>query len=141
MRKVPPLPEQIRLRTGDRARIEVCTDRAGFLTVFNVGPTGDLILLHPDDNPLLTGSSPPVEPNRPLQIADIEMKPPAGRERLFAVWSRHPLPLRFDLLHSLVLATSDMKRVQQSVQDLGPEDWHAVTLELDHAPPQYRATR
>ena len=27
-----------------------------------------------------------------------------------------------------------MKRVQQSVQQLRPEDWHAVVLELDHGP-------
>jgi hypothetical protein len=30
------------------------------------------------------------------------------------------------------VATRDMKRVQQSVQQLRPEDWHAVVLELDH---------
>ncbi len=73
------------------------------------------------------------------------MTPPAGRERLFAVWTRQPLSLRLDQLHSLVerkngdspasrpyVATRDMKRVQQSVQQLRPEDWHAVVLELDH---------
>ena len=72
--------------------------------------------------------------------------PPAGPERLFAVWTRQPLSLRLDQLHSLVerknedspasrpyVATRDMKRVQQSVQQLRPEDWHAVVLELDHA--------
>ena len=66
------------------------------------------------------------------------MTPPAGRERLFAVWTRQPLSLRLDQLHSLVerkngdspasrpyVATRDMKRVQQSVQQLRPEDWHA----------------
>ena len=73
------------------------------------------------------------------------MTPPAGRERLFAVWTRQPFSLRLDQLHSLVerkdgdspasrpyVATRDMKRVQQSVQQLRPEDWHAVVLELDH---------
>ena len=40
MKKVPPSPDQVRLRTGDRVRIEVGSDRPGFLTVFNVGPTG-----------------------------------------------------------------------------------------------------
>jgi hypothetical protein len=53
------------------------------------------------------------------------------------------LPLRPDGLPSLVgqgaepvsrpyKATRDMKRVQQSVQQLRPEDWYAVVLELDH---------
>jgi hypothetical protein len=64
---------------------------------------------------------------------------------LFVVWTRQPLSLRLDQLHSLVerkngdspasrpyVATRDMKRVQQSVQQLKPEDWHAVLLELDH---------
>jgi RNA polymerase sigma factor (sigma-70 family) len=147
MRKVPPPPEQSRLRTGDRVRIEVCTDRAGFLTVFNVGPTGDLNVLHPDGDPLLTNPPRPIEPNQPLHIADIEMSPPAGRERLFAVWRRQPLPLGLDQLLSLVgrkaedhpasrpyVATRDMKRFQQSVQQLPPEDLHWVVLELDHVP-------
>ena len=81
-----------------------------------------------------------------MHIVDVEMTPPAGHERLFAVWTRQPLPLRLDQLHSLVerkhgdspasrpyVATRDMKRVQQSVQQLRPEDWHAVVLELDHS--------
>ena len=89
----------------------------------------------------------PIAANRPLHIVDVEMTPPAGRERLFAVWTRQPLSLRLDQLHSLVerkdgdspasrpyVATRDMKRVQQSVQQLRPEDWHAVVLELDHGP-------
>ena len=78
-------------------------------------------------------------------VARVETTPPAGRERLFAVWSRQPLSLYLDQLHSLVegregdspasrpyVATRDMKRVQQSVQQLKPKDWHAVVLELDH---------
>ena len=146
MKKVPPSPDQVRLRTGDHVRIEVGSDRPGFLTVFNVGPTGTLNLLYPDGDSQHARPPPPIEPNRPLHIIDVEMTPPAGRERLFAVWTRQPLPLRLDQLHSLVerkagdtpasrpyVATRDMKRVQQSVQQLRPEDWHAVVLELDHS--------
>ena len=48
MKKVPPSPDQVRLRTGDRVRVEVSANRPGFLTVFNVGPTGNLNLLYPD---------------------------------------------------------------------------------------------
>jgi serine/threonine protein kinase len=145
MKKVPPSPDQVRLRTGDPVRIEVSIDRPGFLTVFNVGPTGSLNLLYPDadtDHPATQ-----VAANQPLHIIDVEMTPPAGPERLIAVWTRQPLSLRLDQLHSLVkrengdsrasrpyVATRDMKRVQQSVQRLKPEDWHAVVLELDHGP-------
>jgi hypothetical protein len=72
------------------------------------------------------------------------MTPPAGTERVVAVWSRAPLSLKE--LRSLTgksiegvshqyMATRDMKRVQESVQDLRPEDWHAVVLELHHVDP------
>jgi serine/threonine protein kinase len=147
MRKVPPPPEKIRLRTGDRVRIEASADRPGFLTVFNVGPTGTLNLLYPDGDPQLINPPLPIKPNQPLHIVDVEMSPPAGRERLFAIWSRQPLPVRVDELSSLVdraatgepesrpyRATRDMKRVQHSVQQLRPEDWHAAVLGLDHGP-------
>jgi serine/threonine protein kinase len=147
MKKVPPNPDQVRLQTRDRVRIEVRIDRPGFLTVFNVGPTGTLNLLYPDGDPHCTSAQRPTEPNQPLHIVDVEMTPPAGRERLFAVWSRQPLSLRIDQLHSLVerrngdsptsrpyVATRDMKRVQQSIQQFPPEDWHAVVIELQHGP-------
>jgi len=145
MKRVPPTPDQFRLRTGERVRVEAVADRAGYLTVFNVGPAGHLNLLYPE---ALSADAPaPAEAHQPLNVSDVEMTPPAGRERLFAVWTRQPLSLRLDQLHSLVepakgdspasrpyVATRDMKRVQQSVQQLRPEDWHAVVLELDHGP-------
>jgi serine/threonine-protein kinase len=142
MKRVPPAPEQVSLRTGDRVRIEVVADRPGYLTVFNVGPTGNLNLLYPDEPRAARPEA--IEANRPVRVADVEMTPPAGRERLFAVWSRDPLPLRLDELHSLTtgaetacsrsyLATRDMKRVQDSVEKLPREDWQAAVLELEHA--------
>jgi hypothetical protein len=74
---------------------------------------------------------------------DVEMTPPAGRERLVAVWTRRPLPLRLEQLPSLVQggvppasrphrATRDMSRVQQSLQGPDRRDRHAIVLELDH---------
>ena len=143
MKRVPRPPDQVHLRTGDLVRVEAVADRPGYLTVFNVGPAGHLNLLFPLT---LSADAPaPVEAHRPLNISDVQMMPPAGRERLFAVWTRQPLSLRLDQLHGLVegenavsppsrpyVATRDMKRVQQSVQQLKPEDWHAVVLELDH---------
>jgi serine/threonine protein kinase len=143
MKKVPPSPDQVRLRTGDRVRIEVLADRPGYLTVFNVGPTGTLNLLYPDGDSQPASPPPPIEPNRPLHILDVEMTPPAGRERIFAVWTRRPLPLGLDQLLSLVergdppasrpyRATRDMKRVQQSLKGLDRDDRHAAVLELDH---------
>ena len=145
MKKVPPSPDRVRLRTGDRVRVEVSASRSGFLTVFNVGPTGTLNLLYPEADSRNPAGQ--IAANQPLHIVDVEMTPPTGRERLFAVWTLQPLSLRLDQLHSLLerkpgdtpasrpyVATRDMKRVQQSVQQLRPEDWHGVVLELDHGP-------
>jgi hypothetical protein len=145
MKRVPPPPDQVRLYTGDRVRIEVIVDRPGYVTVFNVGPTGNLNLLYPAD-PTAAAASSAILAHQPLHVQDVEMTPPTGRERLFTVWSRRPLPLRLDQMHSLVeqrvsgpghsrpyVATRDMKRVQQTVQQLEPDEWHAVAIELDHS--------
>src|SRR5262249_12058006 len=129
MKTVPPPPEQVRLRTGDRVRIEVVADRPGYLTVFNVGHTGNLSLLFPDES--LRGvvfAAPIVPANQTVQVLDVEMTPPAGRERLFAVWTRMPPPLALDRLQSLVeptgkkslasrpyVATRDINPVPQSI--------------------------
>jgi serine/threonine protein kinase len=137
MKKVPPPPGQVRLHTGERVRIEVVADREGYLTVFNVGPTGNLNLLYPDGDPQRSAS--PVPAHRPLHVPDIELSPPAGRERLFAVWSRQALPL--DQLAGLAdqsgcskpyRATRDMKRLQQAVHQLQTQDRHVAVVEVDH---------
>ena len=139
MKKVPATPPQVRLRTGDRVRVEVCADRPGYLTVFNVGPTGNLNLLFPAEALQSAGAPRPIEPNQPLHIVDVEMTPPAGRERLFAVWSR--APLRSEQLPGLheqlgpskpYRATRDMKRLQNVVQQLQPETRHVAVVEVDH---------
>jgi serine/threonine-protein kinase len=140
--KVPPPPARAGLRTGDRVRIEVVADRDGFVTVFNVGPTGHLNLLYPDPAPA-GAAPPPLAAHRPLHVLDVALTPPEGDERLFAVWSRVPLPLPLEELVRMVRggrepvsqsyrATRNMERVQASVQQLRPEDWRAVVLELEH---------
>jgi hypothetical protein len=138
MKAVPAPPEMVTLRTGDRVRIEVVASRAGHATVYNVGPTGNLNLLYP---PGATGA--PIEPGRPLHVLDVEMTPPTGVERLFAVWAREPLSLRLDEVHSLVesgeaaapapyRATRDMVRIQEAVRRLDPADWCVAVLEVEH---------
>lgn len=145
LKRVPPAPERINLQTGDRVRIEVTADRPGFVTVFNVGPTGNLNLLYPEAQELQAGQILPA--GQPLHVLDVELTPPAGSERLFALWSRSPLPLRPEELLSLAeqgvvpgsgpyRATRDLVRVSQSVQQTAPLDWQAVVLELEHEPHQ-----
>jgi hypothetical protein len=140
LRRVPKAPDRVQLHTGDHVRLEVAVDRPGYVTVFNVGPTGNLNLLCPAE----PGTEPPLLPaHRPMHLLDVEMTPPAGHERLFALWTRQPLPLRLDELRSLVeeeqsacagayRATRDMVRVRQSLEQIDPRDRHVVVLELDH---------
>jgi serine/threonine-protein kinase len=134
--QVPPGPEQVRLRTGDRIRVRVSANRAGFLTAFNVGPTGNLHMLWPED-PTPRWQ----EADQPIDVLDVAVTPPPGRERLVAAWSRLPLPVS-ELLRLTgdqgegvsrpYLATRDLERVDKSMRQLLREDWHAVVLELDH---------
>jgi hypothetical protein len=136
---VPPEPDRVDVRTGDRLRLEVEVEEPGHVTVFNVGPTGCLNLLHP----ARPGQPTRVEPGRPLLVADTQLTPPAGRERLVALWSREPLALRLDELLRLATdgnvspvyrATRNIVTVQESVEDLSPEAWHAAVVELNHLP-------
>src|SRR5207249_1225770 len=140
LKRVPARPARVSLRTGDRVRLEVVADQPGHVTVFNVGPTGNLNLLSPPEPGL---SAPLLPANQVLHILDVELTPPAGQERVFAVWTRQPLPLRLEELLSLVesgdvpaagayRATRDMARVEQSLSQVPPPDRHAVVLELDH---------
>jgi serine/threonine protein kinase len=144
LKRVPPAPVRVRLRTGDRVRVEVETDRPGFLTVFNVGPTGNLNLLYPA-GPGDAEVAQPVLGGKPLHVLDAELTPPSGRERLFALWSRTPLSLRLDELLSVAKggeasgayrATRDLIRVRRSVLQAAPSDCHTVVLELDHGSSQ-----
>jgi hypothetical protein len=129
LKRMPDDPDRVALRTGDRVKVEVLADRDGYLTVFNVGPHGTLNLLWPDD----PARAVPQPAGVPLQVASVVLTPPAGQERLYAVWSRVPLAReRLAGLSQPGVATRDMKRVQEAVDELRPEDWHAVLLVLEH---------
>jgi hypothetical protein len=110
-------------------KVEVVCDREGYLTVFNVGPHGTLNLLWPDDLARVA-----VQPARTaLQVANVLLTPPAGQERLYAVWSRVPLSReRLANLSRPGVTLRDMQRVQEAVDELPAEDWQAVLLVLEH---------
>lgn len=128
------------LRSGDRIRIEVVADKSGHATVFNVDPKGDLTVLYPDPTRSET-TQPDLLPHRTLHAADVDMKPPVGRERLFALWTSKPLKPRPAELQRLaatdILIVSgeeknrSMAPVYQEGKALAPEEWHAVVLELE----------
>ena len=124
LRRVPDDPDRVALRTGDRIRVEVVCDRPGFLAVLNVGPSGNVNLLHPEQA---------VRPGETRHLFDVEMIPPTGRERLYAIWTRQAatVPQLSELVRPGPVLR-DMVRVQDALSRLPGEDWHAVMLELDH---------
>jgi serine/threonine protein kinase len=135
---VPPEPEGVVLRTGERVRIEASASRDGYLTVFNVGPTGDLSLLYPAK----TGDTSGVAADQSVVIGDVLAQPPAGSERLFAVWSRGPLQVSLaDVARQAAgetpvspayRATRNLVLMEESVQRLPSEEWRAAVLVLEH---------
>jgi serine/threonine-protein kinase len=134
---LPPAPGQVRLRTGDRIRIHARANRPGYVTILNIGPSGNLHLLWPEPgaSPIWVGA------NQPVEMPAVEVTLPPGRERLLAFWSLTPLPMNQALrlaegagcdVSRPYLATRDLKRVDESVRQLRRDDWHAVVLELEH---------
>ena len=114
----------------------------GYLTVFNVGPTGNLNLLYPM---VEYGDSPTVEAGRAVCLGDLVLAAPAGRERMLAVWSSKPLPMSAWELQDLVAgkgengsrasrSSRDIVRVRQAVEEAGAAECRVVVLELEHEP-------
>jgi hypothetical protein len=146
LKRVPPEPDSAEVLTGQRVRIEAEADRAGYLTVFNVGPTGNLNVLYPDvDGERITLAG--AEADRPVRLLDIVLTPPAGPERVFALWSQRPLVLDLHELREVAgegqppvsasyRATRDMQRLQETLRQLGQDEWHVTVLNLNHLPAQ-----
>ncbi|MBY0232633.1 MAG: DUF4384 domain-containing protein [Gemmataceae bacterium] len=113
-------PDRLTVRTGDRVRVVAECGREGWLTVLNVGPTGNVNLL----------AEARQRAGVPLVAADVQVTPPAGTEKVFAVWSERPLDAA-----SLAAATGrgavlrDMVRVTDGLR---LEEWRAAVLELRH---------
>lgn len=129
LRRVPADLDRTTLSTGDRVRIEALSDQDGYLVVLNVGPIGAVHVLYPEDAAVAARAM----ARQPVWIADVELVPPAGTERLYAVWSRLPLvPQEVARLVRPETTLRDMSRVPDALSRLRPEDWHAVVMELRH---------
>jgi serine/threonine-protein kinase len=141
IRKVPRQAGKVNLLTGDAVRVEVQSSSDGFLTLFNVGPTGNLNLLYPDDPPG-PESPPDIHAGESLHILDLELQPPAGRERLFALWTERPLLLSLERMQSLAekaadrsyLSSRDLLRLRQALQAGEPGECRVALVELEHGP-------
>jgi tRNA A-37 threonylcarbamoyl transferase component Bud32 len=140
LKRVPPPAERVLVRTGERVRVRVTARRPGYLTVFNVGPTGNLNPLWPDDP---AGGGGWVTPGS-LDVLDAVLTPPAGRERVVAVLSAEPLPVRLAewgvtgattvTAPAAYRATRDLRRLGEVVQNRPAGGCASAVLELDHQP-------
>jgi len=140
MRKNPRLPDGGQVRTGDWVRVEVTADRSGYVVVYNVGPSGNLSVLYPDHSTRL--NVPDVKPGRPLQVTEVQLDPPAGTERLIAVWSAMPLALSADDLRRLAddevderpskINSRDMRRKVAAEGPESPTDRIVARFNLQH---------
>ncbi len=144
IRRVPPRPRQLDLHDGDDLQISVTANRAGYVSVFNVGPSGVLHLLAPFDR---DSHGLPIEPGKPLVVVEgAVVEPPHGSERLFAVWTRDPIKFSWDALvqhdsEGVVLdvseayrATRALEGIKNSLGALDADACHAVVLEIAHPP-------
>jgi hypothetical protein len=118
MKVVSRPPGRPVVRSGETIRVEVSANQRGYLTVFNLGPDGNLDRLYPAEPHDEKAPAAPLEANHVQHVADVMLAPPAGVEKLAAVWSDTPRNLTEDEL---------LRLLQQG----GP---HVVTLELDHQP-------
>jgi serine/threonine protein kinase len=139
LRPLLPEPGRLDVHTGDQLHIEVELALPGYVTVFNVGPGGLLHLLHP----LRPGPAVPLPAGRPVPVARIQVSPPAGSERLVAVWARLPMALGLDELLRVAdggaggadaRATRGLMAVRRRLAELPPTDWSVDAVELNHLP-------
>jgi hypothetical protein len=129
LKRVGPEAGRVTLRTGDRVRLVAECGEEGYLTVFNVGPSGTLNLLSPAD----LARPARHQAGATLTVADVEVRPPAGVERLYAVWSKRPLSqAQLSGICRPKMALRDLVRIQEAADELGPDDWRAVALEVLH---------
>ena len=117
------------------------SERAGYVTVFNVGPTGDLNLLHPEalGGPATASA---IEAGRPVGGGGGGDAAAGGDGAAVRVVDGRPLPLREADLRAVAsgkalapssayTATRNIAQVNQAVQGLRPEEWATAVLEVE----------
>jgi serine/threonine protein kinase len=133
-RSGPALP----LHTGDLVRLEVSADAEGYLTVLNLGSSGEVHVLVPSarapDNRIRAG--------RPHRLT-VRLALPGGTDRLVALWTRHqwqftPAQWREQIEGGMpALAAADSRRDLEVVLHetaTAPGHWAAAVIELPHQP-------
>ncbi len=133
-------PFVCRVRTGSRIVLSITSGSPGFLTVLALGPTGFTVPLHPPQGSREAGR---IEADRPLSLPPVRVSPPAGRERVLVLWSRHRPAVDGALWFGL-LADGERRVAPGAAQrnllpepadprSAGTDELRAIVLHLDHS--------
>jgi hypothetical protein len=112
------------LQAGDRLRFVYTTAVAGFLTVFSVDDRGALSAFYPADR--LSAQPAPAGPQ--WLPGSIELDDHRGQERIFALWSEHPVDdaaVRAAVARLLGGASGDLRRARHLDLDVEQVTWLA----------------
>ena len=82
---VPQAAPVASVRTGDLVRLELTADKDGYLTVLNLGSSGQLKVIFP--NPLARDNR--IHTGRAHRLT-VKLTPPAGTDRAAVIWTSHP---------------------------------------------------
>jgi serine/threonine protein kinase len=85
LKHVPPTAPMASVRTGDLVRLEVTADEDGYLTILNLGSSGQLNVVFP--NPLARDNR--IRASRAQRLT-LKLTPPAGTDRAAVIWTRQP---------------------------------------------------
>ena len=134
------------VRTKDEISIQVSASQPGYVTVFNITPAGELSVLYPPELLDEPSPPPPTPADQPIHVMDVALTPPAGAERLYAVWNararnlgeyqlRETGPCAGELpahgsTRVVTRSTRSYDEPQGSDQLAG--NWIVAALELDH---------
>jgi hypothetical protein len=140
MELVPEPAPVASVRTGDLVRLEVTADADGYLTVLNLGSSGQLKVVFP--NPLARDNS--VRAGQTQRLT-LKLTPPAGTDRAAVIWTARPdtlTPAEWrDRLEAGQVAslppaesTRGMDFVLHEATEQSKEAWAACVVAVAHRP-------
>lgn len=131
------IPSSLQAKTGEHVLIRVTANQIGYLTILNVGPSGNLNVL--EENLPVTA------PGKNWECETI-LAPPQGRERVFAIWTKTPFIRTADLRDETLpkegslddtkslprRATRDLVRIDQSARSHQEKEKSVAVVEIEH---------
>jgi hypothetical protein len=135
-----PAPVAV-LRTGDLVRLEVRADTEGYLTLLNLGSSGQLKVVFP--NPLARDTR--IRSGQSHRLT-VKLAPPAGMDRAVVIWTRQLSALTPAEWRSRIeageavspapaVSTRDLDFVLHEASGESGEDWGAEVVALMHPSP------